>query len=307
MERSIVIGSLLGDGSINKNPGPRGNARVRFCQGVEQSAYLEWKYCQLKRWVLSPPTAPYPTGYDGMVSAFSTISHPVFTELWHLIYPVHRKKKQKRILDALIEQLDDLALAVWFMDDGGSQKYMAKLSTYSFLPQDLLRVTSFLCQREMFCRVYQDGNKGPIILFTSGGAKNLMDVIAPLMHPIFAYKSDLSANKGGKLHPNLPKIFGKKKESICPYCGEHFVAKKSQTICGKRKCYRANMNKLQKAWRRKHQRMETVRGICVICGKPFQAERIELSIQPAKRHYPKTCSRQCRAILIQKRRHGFTV
>jgi hypothetical protein len=195
--------------------------------------------------------------------------------------------------------MNDLALAVWFMDDGGSQYAMAKISTYAFLVEDLELMTEYLNKRGFFCKVYYEKQKGPIITFSSTGANHLMKVISPFIHPHFHYKVQLNALKGKQITIQVPTIFGQQRQRTCQYCGAMFIVRKSQKFCGKRMCYLENMRNLQKKWRSQNPRpKETIYGKCIICNKEFQRIRYIPQSPKERTKKPQTCSRICQAHLI---------
>ena len=72
----IVLGSLMGDGSIEGEPGAR---RLVISEPRERAGYVWWKYEQLSAIADFPPQS-----LDGRV-CFSTIAHPMFDDLATLI------------------------------------------------------------------------------------------------------------------------------------------------------------------------------------------------------------------------------
>ena len=109
-ERSIIIGSILGDGALVETAAG-GSYRLQIDHGSAQRAYLWWKYEQLQRWTLSPPRYQ-PSTHSWR---FRTLSHPLFTELARRFYPNGRKRVP---VDIAVDLNDPLAVAIWFMDDG---------------------------------------------------------------------------------------------------------------------------------------------------------------------------------------------
>lgn len=222
-EKSIVIGSLLGDASISRGKwkGVDGNARVRFVQGIAQLPYLEWKQEEMKKWIGTPiNTIPIPTQFGGLIHRVSTLTHPVFTEIWNLIKPENSKKK--RITPELLPYLDDLAIAVWFMDDGSMMQTScgATIATYAFYPEDLNLVCQYLTEKKkIICKV-QNTCKGNIITINSVGTLALRELIAPYIHPVLAYK--------GTPTP---------RETICAACGKIFMNVTQRKTCNQ-KCQR---------------------------------------------------------------------
>src|SRR2546430_8361313 len=50
-QRSLIIGSLLGDGAMRCKT----NALIEFNHGLDQRAYVDWKYSRLASLVGTPP------------------------------------------------------------------------------------------------------------------------------------------------------------------------------------------------------------------------------------------------------------
>ena len=130
-QKSFIEGSLLGDGSLVSSWAKKsGNYRFMVSHSIKQQEYIEWKYEQLKPFVLTPPRLYKPT----QALSFRTISHPEMTEIHRIFY-----KNDTKILPKNIEEIisNPFSLAVWFMDDGNlfrSGKYTPgyHLNTQSF-------------------------------------------------------------------------------------------------------------------------------------------------------------------------------
>lgn len=128
-QRSIVIGSLLGDGSLVTN-WSKTNFSLQIAHSIKQEAYILWKYQILKDWILSKPRY-----YERNKSiTIKTISHQEITELAILFYP-----NGKKIIPDNIQKLINgpVVIAIWFMDDGNIIKrkglvYGYHLNTQSF-------------------------------------------------------------------------------------------------------------------------------------------------------------------------------
>ena len=130
-QKSILIGSLLGDGCLPKTKGS--NSYFVFSQDRKQAGYVRWLANKFKYW-LTPKGVTFYTWrtsrignkvYVQHVVTFETIRHPVFTELRNWFY----LDTGKKIVPFKIEEsLTPLSIAVWFMDNGSQRK----ISTYNF-------------------------------------------------------------------------------------------------------------------------------------------------------------------------------
>lgn len=131
-QKSLVIGSILGDGSLTLGKDCT-NARFveRHCE--DQRDYLLWKKELLKPFTKSKICESEGgeyiiSGVKCLVSKsyiFSTISHPYLTELRSIFYNDSIKIVPQNINDFV----NGLVMAVWFCDDG-SFSYIKKSGTY---------------------------------------------------------------------------------------------------------------------------------------------------------------------------------
>src|SRR3990167_2258750 len=107
---SVILGSVLGDAYIY----PQG--KICFEQSAGQKKYLLWKYNILKD--LSYPKVARVIRFDKRYSKKNTsyrfFLRQYFRPLRHIFYV----DGQKIVPDCLLEKLNSLVLAVWYMDDG---------------------------------------------------------------------------------------------------------------------------------------------------------------------------------------------
>jgi hypothetical protein len=109
-QKSIILGSVLGDGHLRRVKN-RANAFLEINHSSKQKEYVDWKYVELESLVNSSPRL-YKNGRDRTAYRFTTRQHPELTAMMDLFY----QDGKKIIPDNLI--LDEIALAVWYMDDG---------------------------------------------------------------------------------------------------------------------------------------------------------------------------------------------
>jgi hypothetical protein len=114
--RSILVGSMLGDGRLSKSTHV---ARYMENHADDQKEYLEWKIKEWGSWVqlgLRPVTwAIQDEEYDGW--RFETVSHATMLPWHELFYP---EPGPKQLQPQVVDLVDSLALAIWFMDDGSA-------------------------------------------------------------------------------------------------------------------------------------------------------------------------------------------
>lgn len=110
LQRSVIIGSILGDGYLRIFPG-RKNALMEFNHSFKQKEYVDWKYSILKNISGSAPKMRKSNG-NRIAYRFYSKQISELSELYKLFY----KNGRKIIPDAI--NLDTIILSVWFMDDG---------------------------------------------------------------------------------------------------------------------------------------------------------------------------------------------
>lgn len=128
LQKSFIIGTLLGDGYIRRVKG-RKNAFLEVNHSITQKEYVEWKFSILKNLSRSGPKSRKGNGAR-IAYRFFTKQHPEFTKMMDLFY----RNKKKCIPDL---KLDPIILAVWFMDDGSRcGKNNVYLNTQQFSKSD---------------------------------------------------------------------------------------------------------------------------------------------------------------------------
>jgi len=182
VQNSVLIGSLLGDGTLRKSLGKL-NALFEVNHTIKQKDYVDWKYEQLKLFVLTKPKARKGNG-NRIAYRFTTRSLPPFTELYNRFYV----NKRKVIPPDL--QLDTLALAVWFMDDGSKSRSSYYLNTQQFARLDQMKLLALL--KNQF-GLHANLNKDKIyyrIRINTDSSKRFKKMIGPLVLSTMKYKLD---------------------------------------------------------------------------------------------------------------------
>jgi len=180
VQHAVLVGSLLGDGTLRKQ-GSRTNALFEVNHSFTQRAYVDWKYEQLRQYVLTPPKRRRGNG-QRVAYRCTTRSLPVFTQYYRWFYA----KGKKRIPHDL--QCNPQILAVWFMDDGTKSRSAVYLNTQQFSVQEQqflrqLLLTTFGIESHL----NRDRQYYRLRVSTEG-AKKLKSIIAPSIHACFRYK-----------------------------------------------------------------------------------------------------------------------
>jgi len=124
-QKSIIIGSILGDGYLRIVP-KRKNAFLEINHSFNQKDYVDWKYKALKSISASPPKMRRCNG-QRIAYRFHTKQSSALTAIYRKFY-----QNGKKIIPQSIT-LDPISLAVWFMDDGSKcRKSDVYLNTQKF-------------------------------------------------------------------------------------------------------------------------------------------------------------------------------
>jgi hypothetical protein len=111
--RNLIIAMLLGDGTISNN------FSFKIAHAIEQEEYLKWKIKQLHNHGVRNNGLKYYTSTSGYNIGKSVVYTqlnvlPIFKLLRKIMYLPKKKINNRRILN----RLDSLGLAIWYMDDG---------------------------------------------------------------------------------------------------------------------------------------------------------------------------------------------
>lgn len=175
-QRSLIVGTLLGDGAMRC----KRNALLEINHCAAQREYVDWKYENLRDLVSTAPKARL--GNGGRVAyRFTTRSLPELTPFYQAFYSAGRK----RIPDLV---LTPLALAVWFMDDGSKSRRSLYLNTQQFDAASQARLMAMLDEQwGIGCSLNRDKQYYRIRIAV-GGVPRFVDLVAPYLLPQFQYK-----------------------------------------------------------------------------------------------------------------------
>ncbi|OGN12858.1 MAG: hypothetical protein A3C71_00995 [Candidatus Yanofskybacteria bacterium RIFCSPHIGHO2_02_FULL_43_15c] len=181
IQKDVLIGTLLGDGTLDGNR----NYRLVISHSIKQRDYVNWKYEVFKNWTLSKPN------YNPVNNSFRfrTVSHPKLTLLGELFY----KDRIKIIPVSISKLLNPLVLAVWYMDDGNIRRQNNKiygyyLNTQSFTKSENL-ILSQVLKDKFGLESYVLKNKNGYRLYFGSKSKEIFPkIIAKHILPSLQYK-----------------------------------------------------------------------------------------------------------------------
>jgi len=178
-EKSIIIGSILGDGYLRIVPG-RKNALFEINSSVKEKFYVDWKYRALKRIVITLPQQRKGKG-KRIAYRFSTQQHPDLTKIYKMFYQVRRK-----IIPEF--RLNPLMIAVWFMDDGSKTYKSYYLNTQGFDYLSQKRLIEMLASQYGIESSLNKDKKYFRIRIKTGSAPRLRKIISPYVISTMRYK-----------------------------------------------------------------------------------------------------------------------
>ena len=182
-QRSLIIGTLLGDGYLRIVP-KRKNALLEINHSFTQKEYVDWKYEILKNISGSPPQIR--NGNDDRIAyRFYSKQLPELTILHRLFY-----KENKKVVPEDIT-LDPISLSVWFMDDGSRCRVDdVYLNTQQFDVVDQKRLIEALKKFDLDTTL----NKDKIyyrLRFLKASLPRLRRLLGNLIIPSMRYKIEL--------------------------------------------------------------------------------------------------------------------
>lgn len=195
VEYQVVLGSVLGDGSLSRR-NASGGAQFRTSHAADQLPYLQWK-AGLFRSPL-PISLAHPGGL-GVIGGRQVVrqSHysaamPTSAELLRLRESAYSGEPNEIVVeDWWAGELDALALAVWYQDDGTLvDDRTARIYTLAMKHESIERLRKWLSRRHTVSSATYTASEpyrfGGEILTTS--SERFFQIIAQYVHPCMRYK-----------------------------------------------------------------------------------------------------------------------
>jgi hypothetical protein len=186
-EHSVLVGSLLGDACLSRN----GRLyRVRFDHSASSTEYALWKHSLLRRLCYEPRAVAV---FDKRTRnhyhhiRFDTKSLAELEWYANTFYPTGRK-----VVPLCVESLlSELALAVWYMDDGHRRTdcNALRLNTHGFSCSDVEQLANALSNRySVRSKLHRAGNDQWVLYIPSRSAVSFCEIIRPYVPPCMGYK-----------------------------------------------------------------------------------------------------------------------
>jgi len=179
LQKSLIIGSILGDGYVRIMPG-RKDAFLEINHSIKAREYVDWKYSVLKNICISGPKERN-TNEGRVAYRFFTKQIPEITSLLNLFY-----ENRKKIVPQSLK-LDPVILAVWYMDDGSKSGSSIYLNSQQFSMIDQNRLLRKLRDVGLNARLNRD-KKYYRIRILSESVPEFNRIISPHLIPSMRYK-----------------------------------------------------------------------------------------------------------------------
>jgi recombination protein RecA len=193
-QMQLILGALMGDGSLSPNLHGRSGTRFRMGHGARQAAYLDWKVSLLENIECTRSSNAKGAVFAGLTPL------PELAELREAVYFGDGKKY---LSWEYLKALTPLALAVWYMDDGsftvrskGVQQRTQggtgriDICVQAMSPGSRKRLTEYLRDTHgLDVKVSNRGARGQAVLqFTTAASEQFQRLVAPYIHPSMEYK-----------------------------------------------------------------------------------------------------------------------
>jgi len=197
-QEQIFMGTILGDGNLKKRKGGRNSLfRVSHCEADKD--YVFWKYQELGSTglFLHKPKRRLNNNGFGMERRsyrweLSSRRHIIFSSFEELFYP----NGEKRITREILDRLEPLGLAVWYMDDGsypskdGVKGGRLSLSIQSFTEEEARVIQWWFWDKFglKFSLSLATGGRPVLWIYNKPMVAKFLEVVRPYVIPCMARK-----------------------------------------------------------------------------------------------------------------------
>ncbi len=213
LQWQVILGSLMGDGNLSQ-PVRRADssARFRMGHGAKQAAYLDWKVSLLG----NVPHCRTENAKGAMFADFTPLA-----ELGELREIVYQGDGKRHLTWEYLKKLTPLALAIWYMDDGGftvrskgvqrrtqGGSGRVAICVQAMSPGTRERLAEYLRDTHgLDVRLTLRGTRKVATLeFTTSASEKFQKLVAPYIHP----------SMEGKLLPRFRGQFAVEAEYVEP-------------------------------------------------------------------------------------------
>lgn len=205
-QKQVILGTLLGDGSITNYERFRNGKRtqITFMQSSGHSSYFFFKARVFSDLVASVQKRKSSWNKVPMWYGYLS-SNPVLMNYLTKLGMVDSKVSKRVIPKGLFEQVTPIALAIWYCDDGSinARGAGAQLSTHGFTEEENYRIVSEMQEKwGIEIHVYKDKrvrkrceDKGNFLCIFSDSAEKFFNLIYPYVPIEMGYKLPVEYRK----------------------------------------------------------------------------------------------------------------
>ncbi|MEK6884809.1 MAG: hypothetical protein AABY22_34575 [Nanoarchaeota archaeon] len=189
----VILGSLLGDGCMRKAKYSPDFVEVHC---MEQKDYLDWK-----SQIINLPSLKYVhyikkngNRINYPLYYYATKSIPQLLPYYNMFYPNGATKK-KIVTQKILDKLEPLAIAVWYMDDG-HYDLEVHLATDCFSYESHLLIQNWFKNKWNINVMIRKNKKGQYhIAIKRKDAQPFINLVKEYIHPCMQYKIVYDLNK----------------------------------------------------------------------------------------------------------------
>lgn len=193
-QRQVVLGAVMGDGSLSPNIRSRTGVRFRMGHGGQQADYLDWKVSLLGNIGHSRTTNDKGARF---------VDFTPLPELHELREVVYFGDGKKHLTWEYLKSLTPLALAVWYMDDGcfvprskGAQQRTVggsgriEICVEAMSSGSRERLLAYLRDTHgLDVKLIERGARNvATLIFSTAATARFQEMVAPYVHESMAYK-----------------------------------------------------------------------------------------------------------------------
>jgi hypothetical protein len=197
----LILGSLMGDARLecrSKEIRAKYTARLRIHQSDKQKDYVFWKYKNLKNLVLKGPRFTK-VWHDPKRNKdhYSWYFHTQSNETLGYIHQLFYKNGVKILPKELLNLLEPLGLAIWYMDDGSNNGGDITLNTHCFSREEQKCLQALLLKKfGIVATIVKDRSKLKLAIGCNQYQK-FIDIVKPFViesmnYKVFSPRNDLS-------------------------------------------------------------------------------------------------------------------
>lgn len=198
----LILGSILGDGSITKHCKPDISKLLLNSKLVMKHSLAQRDYANYKQMLFERESIIMHQDIDENVQQ-STIDGRIINSQGAIIITTQRNSsfnifrdlfyQNVKIVSEEVYKLNNLGLAIWFMDDGSRHKFSYYLHTECFSYEDHLILQDMLLKNFQITTSIHH-NRGKCVLYILAKSKNkFTEIIRPFVCPSMLYKLHLGA------------------------------------------------------------------------------------------------------------------